>query len=325
MRGRPKIHRLSEREIRACLHPDERMRFILALVFVLIGLILIAAGMVINWVEPFFSMPLEGAIIQSVIRILGLLFGLLSFYVLLWIGTLFLRARLRAYAAEVNDTSLPEIEEVLSQVCLSLDYPRRSIEAFLIEQKIYGIGMLRSWRGRFLIVTSEIAESVYDYDAPGELAFFIASHVGAIRARMLRTAFIARCSLVIAGIPVLGFFIRPYLRATVYSADRLALRVTDDLQAALDAVAARITGKDLASMVALTAWIEQHQALRYSFISFLIRMPSAEPHPVDRIANLLCYALFEMPDQYLALVRGMPDAKRRHLEEMLSASRHAVV
>ncbi len=123
--------------------------------------------------------------------------------------------------------------------------------------------------------------------------------------------------------PLVNVLVLPWIRSTVYTADQIALAATGDLRSVLDALSARIVGKDLASIVAIIGWIEQHLHLRWSFLSLMMRLLSLEPHPVDRIANILCFAAETIPSQFSDEMQQLPDSHRERVLQILDKSRHA--
>lgn len=314
---------LSDRDLRALRHPDEDARFYLALFFV--GPVIAAAmfGIARFWIYPFFVMEFWEAIDYVQLWVLIAL-GIVAVVILVdLIHMLLYEALLSGAAAEITHEALPELEQAVSLTCAALDYPRDVIRAFLVSEEKYGAILFhRFWRD-LLLVKAKVAEAAFQFDAPGELAFTVAAHVGAARARFTRQYFIRQSLDFVVRFPGLSLLVLPYLRAVQYTSDQISLAATGDLQTALDALSAGIVGKDLASTVALLGWLEQHDRRRWSFVSFLRRAAWAHPFPVDRIANLLCFARVSFPEQFEQILNSIPPMHRTRAIEILDRSRHA--
>lgn len=312
---------LTDADLNACRHPGEKPRFFLALLFVgpvMAGSLLL---LLLWWVVLPILLAGDGNFNVLISRIIYLVIIIALILLIAWLVSLAIDVKMRASAAEITPASLPELDTALVTVCNALGYHRDHFSAFLVQNEKYDLEMT-TWRRSHLFIYSGLAEAVYEYDAPGELAYFAASAVGELRIREMRMMFIRHSIDFVNKTPLLNLMVLPYLRATVYTGDRVALAATGDLQSALDAMAGRIVGKDLASIVALGSWIEQHGRLRGSFLSFLFRMFSGEPHPVDRLCNILCFAREALPRRYEEVISSLPVAHRKQVEAILAESRH---
>ena len=69
--------------------------------------------------------------------------------------------------------------------------------------------------------------------------------------------------------------------------------------------------------------MDQHQRLKWSVFSFLLRVRKPYPHPVGRIANLLCFARKSLPRRFEEIMNDLPQSHRERAFRVLDRSRHA--
>ena len=115
------------------------------------------------------------------------------------------------------------------------------------------------------------------------LSSAIADH---LKARRLR---LHEASALLDGLEnlrVLNVFVLPYLRATVYTGDRIGLAFCGGIDVATGALRKMMIGNALASGVSTAALVEQGRRLRTTPFRVVAVLFSSHPHMTDRIVEL---------------------------------------
>lgn len=213
---------------------------------------------------------------------------------LVWLLLQLWRVRLLADAVNVSADTLPEVQQAIDVVRERLDFHRR-VDVFVVDKmsRVLDINgpsaSLQSFFGvRVLVVESAALGDLSEEDRP-QLVFLLATYFGALKARHTRWSPLL-VALSFSGLPQLLFlFVYPWLRATVYTGDRIAYACCGDLEVSLQAVYRALVGRELAPHVRNAGIIRQALVVRRSRILRLAQLLRSEPHVSNRCLELLAF------------------------------------
>ena len=262
---------LSE-EVKACIHPRQRMRFILALLCAIILaplLVFLAAATTITLILPW-----------------------IIFFI--WVSGEIFFANFVGNSVFVSNTNYPRIQNLSEKIKASLGV-NKNIDIFIYEQGNFNAFMTKLFFRRAIFLNSEILETGVSDD---EVRWIIGRFVGYWRAQkdagiagwMIRTA---RRFL------ILNLLILPYDRAMVYTGDRLALAVIGgDISSGISALQKLLVGRQLGYSVNPVGIVEQSRRIKGSMFAFLARVLTPFPHTITRYVDLIVFAQRVYPEQF---------------------------
>jgi hypothetical protein len=272
---------ISDREFRLCVHPLQRRRFYLAVIFAIILFPAIAVLMVAG----------------------TLLFGLVPLFVLLlWISGHVLFARFLGNSILVSEVNYPRIHAIAEEMKKTLHY-QKPVYIFVYEQGSFNAFMMRFFFRRAIFLNSEILNAGVSDD---EVRWLIGRFVGYWYARR-RFGIFGWLIRVAERFLVFNFFILPYDRAMVYTGDRLAVAAIDgDISSAIAAMQKLLVGRFLGYSVNPEGMVEQHRLVKGSIFAFLARLGSHFPHMTARYVDLIAFAKEVYPAQYAKFEAANP-------------------
>lgn len=296
--------KVTAEEFRECRHPRQSARFWLALVF---------------------------AIILSLLALLAVVgtFGLLLIYALLivflvWIGVNIGYANFLANSVRVSSRNYPRLLGILEEMKerIALDKP---VEMFVYQQGEFNAYFQRFFARRAIFLNSELLESGVSDD---ELRWLIGRFVGQVKARHklgIWNWLIALAERLI----IFNLFIYPFVRATAYTGDRIALASIDgDITTVISVMNKLLVGRGVGYSIDPAGILEQNRYVKRSFFAFLARIFQPLPHTLPRYVDIIGFAARRYPEKFMqfaaenpsfqAVASGMSsssDAARRSPEE----------
>ena len=200
-------------------------------------------------------------------------------FISVWIGNGLLVASLRAEGVKIGKDQLPELEQVLHEVCAKLDISKIP-ELYVIQSG----GMLNAFatrhsRRKFIVVYSELLEAYGP--SSSEIKFLLGHEIGHIKRKHLIKQLILFPGLLM---PLLG---NAYYRACEASCDRFGAFASDDMDASISAMMVMSGGKRAGRTLNAPAFASQYSQMRGFFVSWHELM-SGYPTLSQRVANLLC-------------------------------------
>lgn len=271
-------------DFRACIHPREYSRFIIAMIFA-VPLALLALALVL------------------------VTFGLLLIYVALillfvWIGFGVLYASFVANSIRVSEKNYPRLLELKEEMRDKIGVKKsKKIEMFVYEQGSFNAYFKGMFTRRAIFVNSELLDQGVSDD---ELRWLIGRFLGKIRSRQ-RLGVLGWILTLAERLIIFNLFLLPYERATAYTGDRVALAaIGGDLNAAVSAMNKLLVGRSLGYSVNPAGIVDQHRWVRGSLFAFLARLPSNLPHALPRYVDLIGFARQKYPERYQQFVAENP-------------------
>lgn len=291
--------------IKSMLYPGERWRFAIAAVASAAFLLLIVALLIRAGV---------GTLVGGLI---GLAVVVASVWWVIQLG----RARLLGNALKVTPMTFPSLQLLLDDVCEQLEFWGR-IEVYVTPKGDPPVNLVTYLGTHIILIEGGLVAELLDQPTMAQLHFLIARHVGALKARQYRLDVL----LVILGAAnALQFvkpFLLPYYRATAYSGDQIGLACCGSLEAALEATARLIVGKELAPELPLGGVVPQAALVKQRIMPRLAQFLSPAPHVINRYLNLLMYGRAAEPENTDPLCAGLGPVELRALEELWRACPH---
>ncbi|MGH1565366.1 hypothetical protein [Mumia sp. DW29H23] len=283
-------------DVRALRHPTEASRFALALVSTAAGTALV--------LYLLLALLTSSQVLWQVAVLLGVV-------ALTWIAVQLWRVRMLADAVKVDDETLPELSRIVADVRHRLAFDRR-VDVFVVDK----LGRVLPGETRTTTVTTffGIRVIVLEGSLIGDLTreedrrrctFLVATLIGALKARhaqwgaVLEVLHTLKLTLVVAPL------VTPWLRATVYTGDRLAYACCDDLDVSLRAAYRSLVGGDVASELRATGLVQQALAVRRSRILRVAQLLRGTPHVPNRYLELLAFAGSRQPADYARFRQGL--------------------
>ena len=255
-------------EFNACIHPLQRARFALALIFTL----LLAPVMV---------------------GLAGVFFYLVPVVVfVIWFAGRVLFARFLGNSILVSSVNYPRINAISEEVKATLGYGK-PVFIFVYEQGSFNAYMKKFFTRRAIFLNSELLEAGVTDD---EVRWLVGRFVGYLCARKGFWGWLIRVAEYFF---IFNLFLLPYERALVYTGDRLALAVIGgDISSAISAMQKLMVGRQLGYSVNPEGIVEQHRQVKGSFFAFMARLASFFPHVTARYVDLIVFAKSAFPAPY---------------------------
>jgi hypothetical protein len=287
---------LGELAVAELRHPTETSRFVLALVAMAVAVVVALA----------FAVAV-GRAAGALATVVAVALAVLVFALFLPL----LRIRLLGDAVLVSRETLPEVQDVVDVVRTRLAYVQR-VDVFVVDKisrvlaKGAGPVALTTFFGvHVLLVEGEAVGDLSDRKEREQLLFTFATYLGALKARYaqwwapLFTAFEA------TGLTrFVRPFVLPYLRATVYSGDRIAYVCCGDLDISLQAVHRFLVGNQVAPHIRGEGLVGQALGARQQRVLRAAQLLRATPHATNRYLELLTFVRQRTPEAFDAWVRA---------------------
>jgi hypothetical protein len=264
---------MTDMEFGRCVHPREMPRFLLALLFALPISLVVAGAILLT--------PVGGVVLAVIFLICFLL----------WWGFEIGYASLLANWILVSEDNYPRLHELLVEMKERIGVTEK-VDIIVHKQDVFSAAFTMLFARRAIYIGSELlAQGVTD----DELRWMIGRYLGYIRAKRrmgpLRYVITLGESLI-----VFNFFIYPYIRATVYTGDRVALAAIDgDITSAISAMNKLIVGREVGYSVNPAGMARQYRRVKGSLFAFLARLPWPFPHMIARYIDLIGFAEREFP------------------------------
>jgi Zn-dependent protease with chaperone function len=246
-----------------------------------------------GWAHPLerrrVPLAVLGAVPLIIIAILASVFTfggfLIAFLVGLWLTGRITEARLRGGAVVVSKYNFPEIAEQIEILRARLGYPKE-VRAFVVQDGAINALLWRVFGRKYLALNTGLVESM----TAREREFVIARFMGTLRSGHLRFHEVAGFIEAFDNLWGLNLLVVPYLRATVYTGDRVGLMTCGSFEACRSAFEKLMLGPKLSSKVSMSGLLEQAQALRTTPFRVLAILFSSHPHMTDRYWELFSFA-----------------------------------
>ena len=262
---------MTDKDIRALLHPKEHRYFVLSLV-ALIPVVLVLVALVLGTF---------GAILIFVA----------SAVFTVWLVQRLVRAWYLAHNARIDEHSFPRLHAMIQDVKAQLGYDK-PIEAFVVEEGSFNCLLMPFFGRKVLVLNSGLLSR----DVPEtEIRWVVARFVGSLRAKSYRLSIVQALISTTEKFLIFNIFLYPYERAVVMSGDRLGLElIGGDIRAAISAMNRLCVGPECSSQINLNGIARQEKDLK-GFFGFLVRIMSSHPPLVHRYRELLGFARERYP------------------------------
>lgn len=246
-------------------HSTEKSRYFLALV----GILPIIIALIIFIVAS-----------KGVGLVLIAVYGLLIWFMIWFTGKVF-KAALLMNLVEVNENNFTRIYQMIDNAKKTLDY-KKDISAYVWSGSVVGLNILHHLDRKILVIESAFLE-----DSPSDeiLDFTIMFHVARLKTK---SEYFALFTKIISGIEklfILNILLYPFERATVYTADRIAMVYSGKPDYAQQAFSREMVGTELGSTVNINAVAEQGLQCK-GFFAWLARSYSSFPGYSHRFVEL---------------------------------------
>lgn len=286
-------------DVDALRHPTEGSRFALACV----------ASTAVVAVAAFVLLS-TGHVAEVVAAILVLTVVILI-AVVTW---MLLRIQLLANAVHVSAATLPDVDAVVQEVRERLAYDRR-LDVFVVNKTSRSLGegsapvvVIGFFGVRFILVEGDVIGDLSDERQRGQFVFLLATCVGALKARHTTwSPYLAILQGMVLP-KLVGVFVAPWHRATVYTGDRIALACCGDLDVSLHAFYRDLVGKDIVTRLQDGGFVAQALRARRRTILRLSQLLHSTPHATNRYLELLSFAAVRDPDGYHVFRAGAAPA-----------------
>jgi Sel1 repeat len=301
---------IANREFKLCVHPLQRRRFWLAIVFAIILFPAIALATIVG----------------------TLAFGLVPLIaLLLWLSGRIFFAKFLGNSILVTPVNYPRIHDIAEEMKTVLNY-QKPVYIFVYQEEFFNAFMRKFFFRRAIFLNSDVLNTGVSDD---EVRWLIGRFFGYWYARR-RFGFFGWLIRVAERFVIFNFFILPYERGTVYTGDRLALAaINGDISSAVAAMQKLLVGRQLGYSVNPEGMVEQHRLVKGSIFAFLARITSFFPHMTARYVDLIAFAKQTYPVQYAKFEGANPqlpaDAARlapppsRHRGRTLAVAAAAVI
>ncbi|MCW2277862.1 M48 family metallopeptidase [Heliophilum fasciatum] len=206
-----------------------------------------------------------------------------------WITGLYLKAQLFGNAVKVSRSQFPEIQQIVDDAAGKLGLTSVPDVFIANGQGVLNALAIRVLSGRYMILYGDLVDLSLDRKAWGELTMIISHELAHHRLGHIsiwRTLFLWPATTV----PFLG---GAYARACELSADRVAMVLTGDTDAACNALVSLSLGsRVLAGQTNLRSFIDQEQSVP-SMFGLLQELYSTHPRMTKRILELKKYAQYQ--------------------------------
>ncbi len=270
-------------------HPYESSRFALAMI----------SSAVVGSVFVF--------VVLSVITIGGLLswaFGVVGVVLVLWLALQLWRVRLLADGVKVDQRTTPALARIVQDVRERLGYTRR-VDVFVVDRLARLIPgetrttSLTSFFGvRVVLLEGGVVGDLDDDVARRRLTFVLATHIGALKARHAQWTTLLLVLDALRLNVIVWPLVTPWLRATVYTGDRIAYVCCGDLSISAQAAYRALVGGEAVTQLRRPGLVEQALAVRRSRILRLAQLLRGTPHVPNRYLELLAFASSHQPEVF---------------------------
>jgi hypothetical protein len=285
----PDVPAASPMDLRALRHPTEPLRLALAVVSLMSGAaVVVAAAAVIG---PSQVLVVLGSVVLT--------FGSL------WVGLQLYRVKILGDAVRVSAETFPDFQSAIEEVRDRLGYHQR-VDVFVVPKLSPPVQVTSYFGIRVLEVEGAAVADITAHANRSQLIYLLGTYFGALKAKHTRSAPVA----VLVGQLGLQRFLAPllcpWLRATVYTGDRIAYACCRDLDVSLDATYRVLVGRELSPQLHAEGLIEQADHVRRSRILRLTQLFRPQPHATNRFLHLLHYASTADPDAVNRLRSALP-------------------
>ena len=273
---------MTRSEFRTYVHPNERSRFILALIV---------------------SIPVILALGVLTVMSYGLLLLVVGFLLLLfWLGFETFYARFVGNAIRVSETNYPRLKTILEDMSHQLSV-RKKVDVFIYQQGEFNAYFTRFVGRRAIFLNSDLLEKGVSDD---EIRWLMGRFLGSVRSQELTHVFGWMIGFV-KRLVVFNFFIFPYDRSTACTGDRVALAcIGGEISIAIAAMNKLLVGRGVGYSVNPAGIVKQNRNVRGSFFAFLARLFSPVPHTVTRYVELIGFAGRRFPESFERFVAENP-------------------
>lgn len=246
-------------------HPSEKPRFIIALIAV----------------APILMSVVWLAIATEGIAGLVIGFYLLLILFLIWFFGRMVRALLLMNMVEINEENFSDIYRVILKTKDVIGYDK-VINAYLWRGSKVGLSILHQLDRKILVIDAPFLEG-----EPSEeiLNFAVMFHVARLKTR---SEYLSILTNIISGIQkiwLLNFILYPFERATVYTADRVAMIYVGKSEYAQQSLSREMVGNELGKLVNIDRISVQGEQCK-GFFAWLARAYSSFPGYSQRFVEL---------------------------------------
>ena len=304
----PAPQRSTALDVSALRHPTEGSRFALAC----IASTAVVAGAVFVFLSTGHALEIALIIVILVLLIL-----------LIRVVQMVLRIHLLANAVHVSAATLPDVDDVVREVRARLAYEGR-LDIFVVNKTSRTLGetsapvaMISFFGVRFILIEGDVIGDLSDDSQRGQFVFLLATYVGALKARHTAWSLILSILRGMALPRLVGPFVAPWYRATVYTGDRIALACCGDLDVSLQAFYRDLVGKDISTRVRPGGFVAQALHARRRMLLQFSQLLHFSPHATNRYLELLSFAAQREPAGFEAF-RSEVDPATREFDGVLA-------
>lgn len=293
-------------DVAALRHPYEQPRFAVAAAA---AIVIVGAGAVALWAAV------------GLVPLLLIAAGAVHVVALVWVSLQVARSRLLGRAVRVTDVTFPELHRAVVSVRQRLGYDGR-VEVFVIDRASAPATTTSYLGTRVILVEGDLVAELTEPENRAQLTFLLATHYGALKAAhdVWLPAFLVLAA--VRALRVIDFLVAPWLRATVYTGDQIAMATCGRFDESIVALNRMTVGGRSARSVGVAGVLEQAAVVRRGWLTRLQQLYAVEPHLTNRYLNLLGFADVTAADQLETFRRSLPVTTAALVEELTAQQPH---
>jgi hypothetical protein len=305
----PSVRRVSRQpaeplDVRSLVHPSEHSRLLIALSA---SAVVFGAAAMALWKKDGWTA------LAACAAILAFLAGLI------WLSLQVYRSRLLGSAVRVSDSTLPELQSVVDEVRIRLNYQRR-IDVYVMD-KVSGGSAMTSYLGTRLIqIEGGLVADLFGEQHRAELTYLIGRHIGQLKSKHQRLWPILLAISMSDSLKFLRLFLAPYYRATVKSGDQIGAACCGDIRATAATMNRLLVGKELGPQIVVKGVLDQAATVRRRWLPRLAQLFMFEPYATNRYLNLLGFFARVAPDEIRTWRASLDDTTARRLSSVIAGA-----
>jgi len=238
-----------------------------------------------------------------------------------WCSLQIWRARLLGNSVKVTPGSFPALQGLLDEVRGQLGYEGR-IDVYVAEKSDPSVKLTTYLGTRILLIEGGLVAELLDPRKQSQLRFLIARHVGALKARQYRLDPLLVMLNAANALQFVKPFLLPYYRSIAYSGDQIGLACCGSVEAALEATARLLVGKELADELPLGGVLPQAALVKQRLLPRFAQFLSPTPHVINRYLNLLTFGRLDDPEAWDRLAASLSATEKVELDRLWMSSPH---
>ena len=207
-------------------------------------------------------------------------YGVIIFLMMKFVGKI-IKTSFLMDLIEVNEDNFSNLYDSIDVAKQTIKY-NVPIKAYIWKGSKFGLSIVHLLDRKILVFDASVLE---DNPSKEILDFLIMFHISRLKTRSEYFSILTKIISGIERVWILNFLLYPFERATVYTADRIAMLYAGSAKDAQSALLREIIGSQLSSQVNISSVVNQGEQAR-GFFSWLVRSYSSTPSYAHRFQNL---------------------------------------